>query len=599
MTKLNRISIVDKNHTAISRSIILAAILFGIFVITVVSAAAQTPAPCDVVAAQVLTQVSTNYSDAQTGAHGYSRYVILRDGETDHYIHIFYDAPDNTVFKAYFNGTEVATLERVSSSLSGEYWAWESLDEPHPVGHVGDVMSITMNGQPFMTGSYTREAVDYEAADASMQNGDPSPCTVYRALAYLPTSAHPLTLRSGFMWAATPEPDPATRITVNEPGEMPGELGALIAELPLSTTTTHNGWITTRIVSTDTVLTEAQFTMLRQGLLTVTTYTAAHPEGYSTITIHTQGINTGSDFEGDGMADLTVFRPSELAWYVKLSSNNQIDSVLFGHANDKLVVGDYDSDRKGDIATFQPDDPNYPGQGVWKLLRSSDGVVQTIPWGLNTDTPLAMNVDTNNTTDLGVFRQSTGTWYIKRMGDIIKPLAKTSPDAKTRQNAKSISPENNGAQSYTIHWGMNGDIPLAGDFDNDKIDELVIFRPSEGNWYIYNLAKNTYQISHWGSNGDIPFARDFDGDRKADLAVYRPSNGAWYIYGSMENNVIIRNLGIAGDMPVPADFDRDGVADIAVFRPRNGVWYINGSAANSYYFTKFGVNGDIPAVVPR
>jgi hypothetical protein len=594
MTKLNRNSFVEKKDTPLQRQIILAVMLFGIFVFANVAVLAQTT-PCDIVSVQVITRVSTNYTDTQSGAFGYSRYEIRRNGEIDHYIHLFYDAPDNTVFKAYFNGTEVATLQRVPSSLLGEYWSWEGMDQSPPVGHVGDVMSITMNGQPFLTGSYTREAIEYEAADASVPVGSPSPCSVYRAAAYLPTSSHPQTLRSGYMSAASPVSDPVTSITINEPGDMPGELGAEIAQIPLGSTITlgGSGWMATGIVQTDTVLTNSQFTMLRQGLLTVNTFTAAHPEGYTTTNIHTQGINTGSDFEGDGGADLTVFRPSELAWYMKLSSNNQTESVIFGHVNDKLVVGDYDSDRKADIATYRPDDPDYPGQGVWKILRSSDGAVQSVPWGLDTDTPIAMSVDTNNATDLGIFRPSTGTWYIKRMGDIIKPLA------KTRQNEKSLSPENNAPQSYTIQWGKDGDIPLAGDFDNDKIDELVIFRPSEGNWYIYNFAKNSYQISHWGLNGDIPIARDFDGDRKADLAVYRPSNGAWYIYGSLENNVIIRNLGISGDIPVPADFDKDGVADIAVYRPRNGVWYINGSAANSYYFTKFGSTGDIPAVTPR
>ncbi len=595
MTNPYRNSIEEKKNASLARGVILAAMLFGVFVFSGVQAFAQVP--CDVVAAQVVTSISTHYTNAQTGAFGESGYHILNSGETDHYIHIFYDAPDNTIFKAYFNGTEIATLERVPNSLFGEYWAWEGFGLPHPVGHVGDVMSVTMNGQPFVTGSYTREVVDYEAADASTRVSPTANCTVYRAKAFLPTSAHPYTLRSAFMWTVTPAANPVTKITINEPSEdAPGVIGAEIAQLQLGNTTTFNGWLTTRIAQTDTVLTEDQFTMMRQGLLTVNTYTAAHPGGYSSITIHTQGINTGSDFEGDGMADLTVFRPSELAWYMKLSSTDQTQSVIFGNANDKLLVGDYDSDRKADIATFQPDHPDYPGKGAWRILRSSDGVLQTIQWGLDSDIPIAMSIDTNNAVDLGVFRPSTGTWYIKRMGDIIKPLARS---AKSVAPENAMAPENGGAQYYVFQWGTNGDIPLAGDFDNDKIDELVVFRPSEGNWYIYNFARNSFEIFHWGAGGDIPIVRDFDGDRRADIAVYRPSNGTWYIYASLEDNVIIRNLGISGDIPVPADFDKDGVADIAVFRPRNGVWYIYGSANNSYYFTKFGVNGDIPAVSPR
>jgi hypothetical protein len=592
MTKLNRNSFVEKKSTPLHRQIILAAMLFGIFVFANIAALAQAN-PCDVVAVQVLTRVSTNYADTQTGAFGYSRYEIRRNGETDHYIHLFYDAPDNTVFKAYFNGTEVTTLQRNPTSLLGEYWSWEGMDQS-PVGHVGDVMSITMNGQPFVTGSYTREVVEYEAADASMQIGNPYPCSVYRGLAYLPNSSQPQTLRSAYMSAVTPVSDPATSITINEPGDMPGELGAEIAQVTLGTTLTlTGGWMATHIVSTNTVLTDSQYTMLRQGLLTVTTHTAAHPDGYSTMNIHTQGINTSSDLEGDGMTDLILFRPSEQTWYMKYSSNQQMATMSFGHVNDKLVVGDYDADRKADLATFQTDNPNFPGKGVWNIFKSSNGEFQTIQWGLSADIPLTLNIDTNNTTDICVFRPAKGSWYIMRMGDIIKPALARGNNIKGRDT------ENNAPQHITLQWGKEGDKPLVGDFDNDGIDELVIFRPSDGNWYIYNYARNDFQITHWGSDGDVPMARDFDGDGKADIAVYRPSNNSWYIYGSLEHNVIIRNFGIAGDIPVTADFDRDGVTDIAVFRPRNGTWYINRSSDNSSYSTRFGANGDIPAVAAQ
>jgi hypothetical protein len=218
-------------------------------------------------------------------------------------------------------------------------------------------------------------------------------------------------------------------------------------------------------------------------------------------------------------------------------------------------------------------------------LNSSNNNVNTIQWGLSTDIPLSMNIDRNNTSDLTAFRPSNGTWYIQRMGDIIKPRTGAAPE--------------NGVNYRIIQWGAAGDKPLAGDFDADGIDELVAFRPTSGDWYIYNDVTHSYQVLHWGATGDIPVAKDFDGDARADLAVYRPSNGTWYIHSSLDDSLIARQFGLSDDIPVPADFDKDGVTDIAVFRPSNGIWYIIHSSDNSFFSAQFGLTGDIPAMSPR
>jgi hypothetical protein len=83
-----------------------------------------------------------------------------------------------------------------------------------------------------------------------------------------------------------------------------------------------------------------------------------------------------------------------------------------------------------------------------------------------------------------------------------------------------------------VRWGPIVDIPVPGDYDGDGKADMVVFRPSEGRWYV---LKSTGRLSGGGvrgTNGDVPVPGDFDGDGKADFAVFRPSTGTWYVQGA-------------------------------------------------------------------
>lgn len=84
---------------------------------------------------------------------------------------------------------------------------------------------------------------------------------------------------------------------------------------------------------------------------------------------------------------------------------------------------------------------------------------------------------------------------------------------------------------------------------------------------------------------------DYDGDRVTDIAVFRPSEGNWYYTGSRAGNFVSLHWGLGTDIPVPADYDGDGISDIAVFR--EGTWYILRSGAG-FSALSFGMQGDIP-----
>jgi glucose/arabinose dehydrogenase len=268
-----------------------------------------------------------------------------------------------------------------------------------------------------------------------------------------------------------------------------------------------------------------------------------------------------ADFDGDLRTDVSIFRPSNGAWYINHSSNNTYRIQGFGLNGDVPVPEDYDGDNITDIGVFRP------SNGTWYHYLSSTNTVGIIQFGANGDTPAAGDYDGDGKADFAIFRASEGTWY-----------------------------RNNTSTGATVieQFGLNGDIPTPGDYDGDGKTDVSVWRPANGTWYRRNSTNPTFVGSvTFGASGDVPVQGDFDGDYKTDQAVFR--NGVWYVLNSSNNSVAITNWGLAGDIPVVGDYDGDNREDVGVFRPADGVWYIIRSSNGSFLFTQFGLNGDLPA----
>jgi uncharacterized delta-60 repeat protein len=267
------------------------------------------------------------------------------------------------------------------------------------------------------------------------------------------------------------------------------------------------------------------------------------------------------DFDGDGRADINVYRPSNNVWYQINSSDSQFGYTYFGASGDIACPADFDGDGKTDVAIYRP------STGTFWYRSSIDGVFRAIRWGQSGDVPLPSDVDGDGKADAVIYRPSTNTWY--RLG---------SAGAAT-----------------SAYFGAPGDKPVVGDFDGDGKADAAIYRPSTGYWWYLSSIDNTSQRAiRWGDSGDTPVPADYDGDGKTDAAVYRPSTGTWYVLRSFDGQFTATRFGVSDDKPVPADYDGDGKADIAVWRPSNGTWYVQRSTAG-FSATTFGTSGDVPA----
>ncbi|MFH1038096.1 MAG: C1 family peptidase [PVC group bacterium] len=199
--------------------------------------------------------------------------------------------------------------------------------------------------------------------------------------------------------------------------------------------------------------------------------------------------------------------------------------------------GDYDGDGTSDLAVFRR------SSGLWAIK----GVTRTY-FGGSGDTPVSGDFNGDGLSDIAVFRAATGLWAVRGVS--------------------------------RTYFGRAGDIPVPGDYSGIGVCQIALFRAEIGLWAIRGVTR-----AYFGKSGDLPIP--FNGAHPEKyIAVFRGYTGLWAVRGLTR-----AYFGRSGDMPVPANYPGlyPGATSLGVFRGSSGLW-----AIRDYSRFYFGAAGDRP-----
>ena len=275
-----------------------------------------------------------------------------------------------------------------------------------------------------------------------------------------------------------------------------------------------------------------------------------------------------NDYDGDRRSDLAVFNASNGLWYIETITRNVLAwAKQWGSAGAVPTPGDYDGDGKADLSVC------FTNSALWYCSSLANGLVSAWSnhWGLAGVVPVPGDYDGDGKTDLAAYDGARGNWYIKTLTDNVL--------------------------AWDVNWGWKGAIPVPGDYDGDGADDLAVFDNVHGLWYVRSLTRGVIAWGEpWGWKGAIPVSGDYDGDGTYDLAAFDNVHGLWYVR-SLTRGVIAwgESWGWNGAIPVSGDYDGDGTYDLAVFDNVHGLWYIRSLTRGVITWAQpWGWNGAVP-----
>ena len=265
---------------------------------------------------------------------------------------------------------------------------------------------------------------------------------------------------------------------------------------------------------------------------------------------------------------------------------------------------------------------------------------------LSSNTAVTANFVNSSSDRIGIYRPSTGEWFLDRNGNGGWDVADTHAETFGESTGIPVFGDWNGSGKTkvglfvpeTSQWfldingngiwddcgvdgcvksfGQSTDLPAVGQWSTTPGDSIGVFRRSEKKWYLDKNRNGVLEGCRTDEcpsfsiyvDGDIPVAGDWTGSGTTQLGLFRPSTGEWFLnrngnraWNGCKKDTCISGFGEAGDLPVIGDWDGTGRSQIGIFRPDTGEWLLDLNGNGKWddgidLHLSYGQPGDVPIV---
>ena len=320
----------------------------------------------------------------------------------------------------------------------------------------------------------------------------------------------------------------------------------------LDTTKLTNGshQLTVRAIYSDHSTAEQTVTVIVENNLTslVLTQLTGGTNGVVTMAASKAGTATSQI-----ASQIGIFRPETGEWFLDHNGNGQWDGCAvdiciasFGQPGDLPAIGNWSGGARSNIGTFDSI------TGIWQLDRNGNGqwdgcAVDTCinSFGQSGDLPVTREVTGVNGTIVGVFRPMQELWHFDINGnhafdgcaiDGCTNGFGTLGDIPVVGDWKGLGTEAIGVfRPSTGQWFLDGN--ANGQWDGCDVDYCL--------------------LQPFGDDGTLPVVGDWSGGGAARSGFFRPSTGEWVLdmngnghFDGCAIDACLGPFGHAGDLPV-------------------------------------------------